>query len=94
MKTEKEVRSELKRIRERVSRLSGFWIGEAAAAIYALEWAQGKRQDSPSEDIGKARGGAEKVAASLVRLAGRHPPRAKKSRTASSRRGKSAARRS
>jgi len=69
MKSEKEIRNEARKIRDRVKQLSGFWIGEASAAIYALEWAIDKRDAPPSEDIGKARGGREKIAASLVKLA-------------------------
>ncbi|HTO88333.1 MAG TPA: hypothetical protein VMR54_12500 [Thermoanaerobaculia bacterium] len=78
MKTEKEIRGEARRIRDRVKELSGFWIGEASAAIYALEWAIDKREAPPSEDIGKARGGREKIAAALVKLAEKTtPPRVK-----------------
>jgi hypothetical protein len=73
MKTEKEIRDEARRIRERVKGLSGFWIGEASAAIYALEWATDKRETPPSEDIGKAHGGREKIAASLMKLAEKAP---------------------
>ncbi len=69
MKTEKELREEIRRIRERVKGMSGFWIGEASAAIYALEWALGKREPSASEDLGRPRGGREKIAAALIRLA-------------------------
>jgi hypothetical protein len=68
MKSEKELREEIRRIRERVKGLSGFWIGEASAAIYALEWAMGKREAPPSEDLGRSRGGREKIAASLVKM--------------------------
>jgi hypothetical protein len=69
MKTEKELREEVRRVRERVRELSGFWIGESAAAIYALEWALGKREPSPSVDLGRPNGGGEKIAAGLVKLA-------------------------
>jgi len=74
MKTEKELRDEVRRIRERVRDLSGFWIGEASEAIYTLEWALGKREPSPSEDLGRPRGGREKIAASLVALAAKAGP--------------------
>ncbi len=78
MKTDKELRDEIRRIRERVRGLSGFWIGEASEAIYALEWALGKREPPPSEDLGRARGGREKIAASLLNLARQAPaPRLK-----------------
>jgi len=73
MKTEKELREQVARIRERVKGLSGFWIGEASAAIYALEWALGKREPSPSEDLGRPRGGREKIAAALIKLAEKAP---------------------
>ncbi len=72
-RNEKELRVEVRRIRERVRDLSGFWIGEASAAIYALEWVLGKSEVPPSEDIGRARGGREKIAASLLKLAEKSP---------------------
>jgi len=68
MKSEKELREEIRQIRERVKGLSGFWIGEASAAIYALEWAMGKREGPASEDLGRPRGGREKIAASLAKM--------------------------
>lgn len=81
MKTEKELREEIRRIRERVKGMSGFWIGEASAAIYALEWALGKREPSPSEDLGRPRGGREKIAAALLELAEKAPaPKVEKRR--------------
>ena len=75
MKTEKEIREEIRRIKSAVPDFSGYWIGELAAAIYALEWALDKAPEAPSGDIGRGRGGHEKVAANLVRLAekGRKP---------------------
>lgn len=73
MKMEKELREQIRRVRERVKGLSGFWIGEASAAIYALEWALGKREPSPSEDLGRPRGGREKIAAALIKLAEKVP---------------------
>jgi hypothetical protein len=54
MKTEKEIRDEVRRARERAAGLSGFWVPELAAAVYALEWALGKRADPASQDIGRA----------------------------------------
>jgi hypothetical protein len=83
MKSEKEMREEVRRIRERVKGLSGFWIGEASAAIYALEWAVGKRESPPSEDLGRPRGGREKIAAALVALAAKAPPPRVKPKTRS-----------
>src|SRR3546814_5211946 len=41
-KSSKEIQEEIRRIKEAVKKLSGFWISESAAAIYALEWALGK----------------------------------------------------
>jgi hypothetical protein len=73
MRDEKEIRAEVRRIRERVKALSGFWIGESSAAIYALEWAAGKRDVPPSEDLGRPQGGREKIAAALIALAARAP---------------------
>jgi hypothetical protein len=78
MRSEKELRAEVRRVRERVKSLSGFWIGEASAAIYALEWALEKGDAPPSEDLGRPRGGREKIAASLLKLAEQAPaPRIK-----------------
>ncbi len=78
MKDDKAIRAEIRRIRERVKVLSGFWIGEASAAIYALEWVAEKRDLPPSEDLGKPRGGREKIAAALVAFAAKAPPGPKK----------------
>ena len=61
---DKAIRDEVRRIKERVKGLSGFWIGEASAGIYALEWALGKRERPPSEDLGRA---------GLVKLAEKAP---------------------
>jgi len=70
---DKAIREEIRRIRDRVKSLSGFWIGESSAAIYALEWALGKRERPPSEDLGRAGGEQGRIAASLVRLAEKAP---------------------
>ena len=69
MKTEKEIRDEARRIRERAGSLSGFWVPELAAAEYALEWALGKRSDPPSQDIGSAGSAHGRLAESLVKAA-------------------------
>ena len=69
MKTEKEIREESRRIRERAKNLSGFWVAELAAAVYALEWTLGKAQRAPSEDIGTSSSAEGKVAASLLKAA-------------------------
>jgi hypothetical protein len=52
VKTSQEITQEIRRIRERAKSLSGFWISEFAAAISTLEWAAGRRDKPPSEDIG------------------------------------------
>lgn len=68
MKDVKEINQEIRGLKERAKALSGFWIGEIASAIYALEWAAGKRDDAPSEVLGGAGGGNEKIAANLTKL--------------------------
>ena len=73
MKTQKEITQEARRVRERVKGFSGYWIGEAAAAIQALEWAVGKRGEAPSEDIGKTGGEHEKIAAGLLKAVEKAP---------------------
>ena len=74
MKTDKEIRQEIAAIRERVKSLSGFWIGEASAAIYALEWTLGKREPALSADLGGRDSGREKIAANLVKVVEKAPP--------------------
>lgn len=74
MKSGKEIRDQVRAVRERVRRFSGYWIGESAAAIYALEWVLEKREAPPAEDIGSPGGGHEKIAASLLKLAESAPP--------------------
>ena len=76
MKTEKEIRDQVRAIRQRVGGMSGYWVGEGAAAIYALEWVNGKRAAPPSEDIGSAGGEHEKIAAALLKLADQAKPAA------------------
>lgn len=68
MKDAKEINAEIRGLKERAKALSGFWIGEIAAAIYALEWSAGKRDDPPSEVLGGSGGGQEKIAANLTKL--------------------------
>ncbi len=69
MKTEKEIREEARRIRERARSLSGFWIAELASAAAALDWALGKSPRGPSEDIGSRDSAEGKIAASLLKAA-------------------------
>ncbi len=68
MKNDREIKSEISALRERVKNLSGFWIGEGAAAIYALEWALGKHEADPARELGKSGGGNERIAANLTKL--------------------------
>ncbi len=69
MKTEKEIREETRRIRERARSLSGFWIAELSSAALALEWALGKHPRPPSEDIGGTDSAQGRIAAALVKAA-------------------------
>ena len=69
MKSEKELKTEVRRIRERARELSGFWISELAAAAYALEWVIEKRPAPPSADIGRPDSDHGKIAASLTKAA-------------------------
>ena len=66
MRTAQELTAEVRRIRERARSLSGFWISEFAAAIDALEWALGKRDKPPSEDVGTPAGEHGKIAERLL----------------------------
>jgi len=86
MKTEKEIREESRRVREKAKSLSGFWVAELASAAYSLEWALGKHALPPSEDIGGTNSAQGRIAASLVKAAekeaaaSRAPARARKPR--------------
>lgn len=66
MKNGKELTQEVTKIRQRARELSGFWISELAAALYAIEWAAGKRERAPSADIGLAGGEHGKIADRLL----------------------------
>ena len=68
MKNEREIKTEVAALRDRVKTLSGFWIGEGAAAMYALEWALGKHEADPARELGKSGGGNERIAANLTKL--------------------------
>lgn len=74
MKSQKEITAEVRRIRDRIRGFSGYWIGEAVAAITALEWVTGKRPEAPSEDLGTPGGAHERVAASLLKSVEKTPP--------------------
>ncbi len=66
MRTAQDLTAEVRRIRERARSLSGFWISEFAAAIDALEWALGKRDKPPSEEVGTPAGEHGKIAERLL----------------------------
>jgi hypothetical protein len=68
MKNDREIKSEISALRDRVKNLSGFWIGEGAAAMYALEWVLGKHEAPPAQELGKSGGGFERIAANLTKL--------------------------
>lgn len=74
VRNEKEVREEARRLRERGKSLSGFWISELAAAAYALEWALGKKDKPPSEDVGSVGSGHGKIAETLTKAAEKEKP--------------------
>jgi len=69
VKSERDIKSQITAIRERVKELSGFWLGEGAAMIYVLEWALDKRPTAPAGELGRAGGDSEKIAANLAKLA-------------------------
>jgi hypothetical protein len=71
VKTAPEINQEIRRIRERAKSLSGFWISEFAAAIATLEWALGKRDKPPSEDIGSPASEHGKIAERLLDALGK-----------------------
>lgn len=73
MRDAKELTQEVGRIRARAKELSGFWISELAAALYALEWAAGKREAPPSADIGSAAGEHGKIADRLLHAVSASP---------------------
>lgn len=85
MKDAKELTREAGRIRARAKELSGFWISELAAALYALEWAAGKRDAPPSADIGSAAGEHGRIADRLLHAVSASP--AKKAPRPAPRRG-------
>ena len=74
VRNEKEIREEARRLRERGKSLSGFWISELAAAGYALEWALGKKDKPPSEDVGSVGSGHGKIAETMTKAAEKEKP--------------------
>jgi hypothetical protein len=83
-RSEKEIREETKKLRDKGKSLSGFWVSELAAAIYALEWALGKREKAPVEDIGEPESGHGKLADSISKAAQKEPPAIPKKKTGTS----------
>ena len=78
MRDEKEIRAEIRAVRDRGKSLSGFWVAELAAAAYSLEWALGKHEKPPSVDIGSSESAQGRIAASLVKAAEKEAESAKK----------------
>lgn len=78
MRTDRELRDEIRRLRDRGKMLSGFWVAELAAAAYSLEWALGKHEKPPSEDIGSSGSAQGRIASSLVKAAEKEAASAKK----------------
>lgn len=78
MKSEKEIREEIRRVRERAKLLSGFWVAELATAAYSLEWALGKHERPPSEDVGASDSGQGRIAVTLVKAAEKQAAAGKK----------------
>jgi hypothetical protein len=68
MRDASEVKKQISAVRDRIKELSGFWIGEGAAMVYALEWVLEKRETAPAGEIGRAGGESEKIAANLTKL--------------------------
>jgi hypothetical protein len=69
VRSEKEIKSQVTGVRDRVKELSGFWIGEGAAMVYVLEWVLGKRETAPAGELGSAGGDSAKIAVNLTKLA-------------------------
>jgi hypothetical protein len=74
LRSEKEIREEIRKLRDKGKSLSGFWVSELAAAIYALEWVLGKRDKAPPEDIGEPASGHGKLAEAISKAAEKEPP--------------------
>jgi hypothetical protein len=69
VKSEKDVKTQISALRERVKELSGFYIAEGAAMTYALEWVLEKRETSPAGELGSAGKDSQKIADSLAAAA-------------------------
>lgn len=74
LRSEKDIREEIRKLRDKGKSLSGFWVSELAAAIYALEWVLGKRDKAPPEDIGEPASGHGKLAEAISKAAEKEPP--------------------
>jgi hypothetical protein len=83
LRSEKDIREEIRKLREKGKSLSGFWVSELAAAIYALEWVLGKRDKAPPEDIGEPASGHGKLADAISKAAEKEPPAIAKKPSAS-----------
>ena len=68
MRDASDVKKQVSAVRDRVKELSGFWIGEGAAMIYALEWVLEKRETAPAGELGLAGGESELIAGNLTKL--------------------------
>jgi hypothetical protein len=78
LRSEKEIREEIRNLRDKGKSLSGFWVSELAAAAYALEWVLGKKEKAPANDVGEPDSGHGKLAESISKAAEKEPPAAKK----------------
>ena len=78
LRSEKDIRQEIRNLRDKGKSLSGFWVSELAAAAYALEWVLGKKERPPANDVGERDSGHGKLAESISKAAEKEPPAAKK----------------
>jgi hypothetical protein len=78
LRSEKDIRQEIRNLRDKGKSLSGFWVSELAAATYALEWVLGKKENAPANDVGEPNSGHGKIAESISKAAERQPPAAKR----------------
>jgi hypothetical protein len=78
LRSEKDIRQEIRNLRDKGKSLSGFWVSELAAAAYALEWVLGKKEKTPANDVGEPNSGHGKLAESISKAAERQPPAAKR----------------
>lgn len=78
LRSEKDIRQEIRNLRDKGKSLSGFWVSELAAATYALEWVLGKKEKAPTNDVGEPNSGHGKIAESISKAAEKEPPAAKK----------------